>query len=95
MTRVRTQGVAGKHLTTFALDGGGELLNTRKVLQAVGLHAAVKPLLSHSATGKFNSPPKYLRTCVVCRARHGHLTVRCCPVARACPNLTDISTYDL
>eukprot|EP00959_Pyramimonas_sp_CCMP1952_P271273 5671266-Pyramimonas_sp.AAC.2 len=30
---------------------------------SVGLHAAVKPLLSHSTTGEFlNSPPKYLRT---------------------------------
>ena len=27
----------------------------------VGLHTAIKPLLSHSTTGKFNSPPEYLR----------------------------------
>eukprot|EP00959_Pyramimonas_sp_CCMP1952_P013484 284412-Pyramimonas_sp.AAC.1 len=27
----------------------------------VGIHAAVKPLLSHSATGEFKSHPKYLR----------------------------------
>eukprot|EP00959_Pyramimonas_sp_CCMP1952_P363807 7618332-Pyramimonas_sp.AAC.1 len=26
----------------------------------VGLHAAVKPLLSRSVTGKFNAPPKYI-----------------------------------
>eukprot|EP00976_Prorocentrum_cordatum_P096380 1190545-Prorocentrum_minimum.AAC.1 len=30
--------------------------------RAVGLHTAVKPLLSHSTTGEFNSPPTYLRT---------------------------------
>eukprot|EP00959_Pyramimonas_sp_CCMP1952_P263948 5519715-Pyramimonas_sp.AAC.1 len=30
--------------------------------QAVGLHAVIKPLFSHSTTGEFNSPPKYPRT---------------------------------
>ena len=31
----------------------------------LGLHTDVKPLLSRSTTGEFNSPPKYLRTRVV------------------------------
>eukprot|EP00959_Pyramimonas_sp_CCMP1952_P067464 1408195-Pyramimonas_sp.AAC.1 len=34
----------------------------KTVFRQVGLRAVVKPLLSHSATGEFNSPPKYLRT---------------------------------
>eukprot|EP00959_Pyramimonas_sp_CCMP1952_P337213 7061563-Pyramimonas_sp.AAC.2 len=28
----------------------------------VGFHTAIKPLLSRSTTGKFKSPPKYVRT---------------------------------
>eukprot|EP00976_Prorocentrum_cordatum_P080220 1183893-Prorocentrum_minimum.AAC.4 len=32
----------------------------------VGLHAAIKPLLRHSTTGEFNSPPKYVRTLKKC-----------------------------
>eukprot|EP00976_Prorocentrum_cordatum_P118169 1196423-Prorocentrum_minimum.AAC.1 len=35
---------------------------------ALGLHTAIKPLLSHPTTGEFNSPPNRLRTLL----RHGH-----------------------
>eukprot|EP00959_Pyramimonas_sp_CCMP1952_P177492 3710173-Pyramimonas_sp.AAC.1 len=43
----------------------------------VGLHTAIKPLISHSTTGEFNSPPKYVRIPHVRvelpgRAPHGH-----------------------
>eukprot|EP00959_Pyramimonas_sp_CCMP1952_P416764 8731518-Pyramimonas_sp.AAC.1 len=39
-----------------------------RISLCLGLDADIKPLLSHSATGEFNSPPKYLRTppCVWC-----------------------------
>eukprot|EP00959_Pyramimonas_sp_CCMP1952_P032511 682314-Pyramimonas_sp.AAC.1 len=33
-----------------------------QVLHPLGLHTDITPLLSHSAIGEFNFPPKYLRT---------------------------------
>eukprot|EP00959_Pyramimonas_sp_CCMP1952_P269272 5629329-Pyramimonas_sp.AAC.3 len=36
-------------------------LHTSTFKPLLGLHAAIKPLFSHSTTGEFNSPPKSLR----------------------------------
>eukprot|EP00959_Pyramimonas_sp_CCMP1952_P401238 8407545-Pyramimonas_sp.AAC.1 len=37
------------------------LLSAARAAQVIGLDTAIKPLLSHSTTGEFNSPPNYLR----------------------------------
>eukprot|EP00976_Prorocentrum_cordatum_P094817 1189940-Prorocentrum_minimum.AAC.1 len=61
---------------------------------ALGLHADITPLLSHSTTGEFNSPPKSLRTTTRCtplgsRARHGHRRIYGCGGARHGHRRTD------
>ena len=43
-----------------SVGGGGLALGVLSGLK-VELYTAIKPLLSHFATGKFNSSPKYLR----------------------------------
>eukprot|EP00959_Pyramimonas_sp_CCMP1952_P328763 6883259-Pyramimonas_sp.AAC.1 len=40
----------------------------RRALLQVGLDTAIKPLLSRSTTGEFNSPPEYSRTISTARS---------------------------
>eukprot|EP00976_Prorocentrum_cordatum_P066410 1178303-Prorocentrum_minimum.AAC.1 len=50
--------VAGGAAAEHALRGGADV-EPRRHLPRVGLHTDIKPLLSRSTTGKFNSPPNY------------------------------------
>eukprot|EP00976_Prorocentrum_cordatum_P105975 1194364-Prorocentrum_minimum.AAC.8 len=61
---MRTSTAAGEELD---FDGSGDA----SMLECeVGLHTAIKSLLSHLITGEFNSPTNYLRTPLPGRAPH-------------------------